>query len=137
MVYDFCTGRGAQYPLVFLGGNQERPPWAGTLIRDEYAAYDRVIDAAPGRVAAGCLAHARRKFDELIRDGGKSAVASEAIARIAAIYRIERELATLSVEDRLAERQRRPSPLWENLQTWFRLERRRVPDGSATAKAID
>jgi transposase len=137
VVYDFCTGRGAQYPLAFLGGAQDRPPWVGTLIRDEYAAYDRVIDAVPGRVAAGCLAHARRKFDELIRDGGKSAVASEAVARIAAIYRIERELTSLGSADRLAERRRRCAPLWEGLQAWLTLERRRVPDGSATAKALD
>lgn len=137
VVYDFCVGRGAQYPLAFLGGDRERPPWVGTLTRDEYAAYDRVIDAVPGRVAAGCLAHARRKYDELICDGGKSAVASEAVARIAAIYCIERELATLGVDDRLAERQRRCAPLWENLHAWLALERRRVPDGSTTAKAID
>lgn len=137
VVYDFCVGRGALYPLAFLGGDHERPPWVGTLTRDEYAAYDRVVDAVPGRVAAGCLAHSRRKFDELIRDGGKSAVAGEAVARIAAIYRIERELATLSVADRLTERQRRCATLWESLKLWLTLERRRVPDGSATAKAID
>ncbi|MBN8748045.1 MAG: IS66 family transposase [Variovorax sp.] len=136
VVYDFCIGRGAQYPLAFLGGEHERPAWVGTLTRDEYAAYDRVIDAVPGRVAAGCLAHARRKFDELIRDGGVSAVASEAVTRIAAIYRIEREVAMLSVDDRLAERQRRCAPMWESLQAWLTLERRHVPEGSATAKAI-
>jgi transposase len=36
-------------------------------VRDEYGAYDSVVDtkAWPGRIAAGCLAHARRKFDEL------------------------------------------------------------------------
>lgn len=57
VVYDFCVGRGAQFPQAFLGGDQERPPWVGTLVRDEYAAYDRVVQAVPGRVAAGCLAH--------------------------------------------------------------------------------
>jgi hypothetical protein len=62
------------------------------LTRDEYAAYDSVVRAVPGRIAAGCLAHARRKYDRLLRDGGKSAVAAKAI-RIAAIYHLERELA--------------------------------------------
>ena len=38
-------------------------------MRDEYKAYDSVIDAVPDRIAAGCLAHARRKFDELLLDG--------------------------------------------------------------------
>ena len=136
VVYDFCLGRGAQYPLAFLGGDRDRPPWAGTLIRDEYAAYDRVVQAVPGRVAAGCLAHARRKYDELLRDGGKSAVATEALARIAAIYRIEREMAVLTPEQRLVERQRRTRPLWEQWHEWLRLELCRVPEGSATARAL-
>lgn len=96
-----------------------------------------MIEVVPGRVAAGCLAHARRKFDELIRDGGKSVVVTEAVARIAAIYRIERKITTLTPENRLAERRRRCQPLWDALHAWLRLERGRVPNGSATAKAID
>ncbi|MEJ8816270.1 IS66 family transposase [Variovorax ureilyticus] len=137
VVYDFCLGRGAQYPLAFLGGCDERPPWTGTLTRDEYAVYDSVVRAVPGRIAAGCLAHARRKYDQLLRDGGKSAVAAEAIARIAAIYRLERELATLGAQERHAERQSRARRLWDQLHEWLILERRRVPDGSATARALD
>jgi transposase len=137
VVYDFCLGRGAQYPLAFLGGHDEHPPWTGTLTRDEYAVYDSVMRAVPGRIAAGCLAHARRKYDQLLRDGGKSAVAAEAIARIAAIYRLERELATLGAQERLTERQNRARPLWDQLHEWLILERRRVPDGSATARALD
>lgn len=73
-------------------------------MRDEYSAYAQVLAAEPGRIAAGCLAHARRKFDELLRDSGKSAVASEALRRIAQIYRVERELVPLTGEQRLAAR---------------------------------
>jgi len=62
------------------------------LVRDEYAAYDSVDKAAPGRMAAGCLAHARRKFEELLINTGKSAVAAQALEQIGAIYRIEREI---------------------------------------------
>ncbi len=82
VVYDFCLGRGARYPVAFLGGTQDgnapERRWRGTLVRDEYVAYDTVIDAntCPGRIAAGCLAHARRKFDEL-----KKANASAMAAR--------------------------------------------------------
>jgi len=71
-----------------------------------------------------------------LRDGGRSAVATEALARIAAIYRIERELAMLTPEHRLAERQCRTRPLWEQWHEWLRLELRRVPEGSATARAL-
>jgi transposase len=146
VVYDFCLGRGAQYPVAFLQLEREARAqpvplpthWQGTLVRDEYKAYETVLDAAkyPGRTAAGCLAHARRKFDELLK-ANASMLAGEAVRRIAAIYRVERELTGLKVEDRLARRQMSTKPLWEELHLWLQLERTRVPDGSATAQAID
>lgn len=140
VIYDFCIGRGAQYPVAFLGPDDDgrgAPAWRGTLVRDEYAAYDKVIVDQPGRIPAGCLAHARRKFDELLRDGGKSAVADDALRRIAQIYRLERELAALTTEERLARRQRDARPLWDTLHAWLCLERSRVPGGSSTAKALN
>jgi transposase len=55
VVYDFCLGRGAQYPIKFLGPPREgEAGWRGTLVRDEYGAYERPRrEAAPG-------AHRRR-----------------------------------------------------------------------------
>ncbi|MDP9912243.1 transposase [Variovorax boronicumulans] len=140
VVYDFCLGRGSQYPIAFLGADDDPTGgrvWSGTLVRDEYKAYEQVMMAEHGRIAAGCLAHARRKFDELLRENGKSAVATEALQRIARIYRIERELATLTNQERLARRTAVTQPLWEELHKWLRLERARVHDGSATAKALN
>jgi transposase len=139
VVYDFCLGRGAQYPIKFLGPPREgEAGWRGTLVRDEYGVYDSVLDAKkhPGRIAAGCLAHARRKFDELIKHNA-SVVAPEALRRIAEIYRVERELAGMSAVDRLAARKEATEPLWKRLRTWLEAERGKVPDGSATAKALD
>ncbi len=49
VVYDFCVGRGAQYPIAFLGPEgSERDRWRGTLVRDEYKAYDS-CDPRPAR----------------------------------------------------------------------------------------
>jgi transposase len=138
VIYDFCIGRGAQFPLAFLGASHESErSWRGTLVRDEYKAYERVIVQQPGRIAAGCLAHARRKFDELLLEGGKSAVAIETLQRIADIFVLERALSEVSSDQRLARRRSAAQPLWDQLHVWLRLERARVPDGSATAKAID
>jgi transposase len=138
VVYDFCVGRGAQYPIAFLGADgDERGRWRGTLVRDEYKAYDSVIGAVPDRFAAGCLAHARRKFDELLREGGRSAVATEALQRIAQIYRVERELTALPAQARLDNRQAITKPMWALLHSWLQQERSRVPDGSSTAKALN
>ena len=128
MVYEFCVGRGAKYPLEFLKG------WSGTLVCDGYGGYDQVM-AQERRVSAGCLAHARRKFDELVKDN-LSPVGTQAIQRIAALYKIEREIKCFSAEDRHAARQSSAKPLCKDLHDWLTLERQRVPEGGATAKAI-
>jgi transposase len=64
-------------------------------------------------------------------------VAAQAIQRIAWLYRIEADARGLSGEQRLQMRQERTKPLWEELHAWLRLERVRVPTGSAIAEAID
>jgi transposase len=143
VIYEFCTGRGAQYPLAFLGGQgppYAQPAWQGTLVTDQYAGYDPVLDARafPGRHAAGCVAHSRRKFEELTKPGaGASPVALEAMQRLARIYHVERHFAGMTPEARLDGRQRLSRPLWDELHLWLQLERSRVADGSRIAQAID
>ena len=129
VVYEFCLGRGAKYPLEFL------KCWSGTLISDGYGVYDQILKQET-RVGAACFAHARRKFDELVKDK-LSSVGTQAIQRMAALYKIERQVKDFSPEDRQAIRQSSAKPLCEELHAWLKLERQRVPEGSATAKAID
>ncbi len=143
VIYEFCTGRGAQYPLAFLGGQgppYAQPAWQGTLVCDQYAGYNAVLDGRvfPGRNAAGCVAHSRRKFEELTKPGaGASPVALEAMQRLARIYHVERHFAGMTPEERLDGRQRLSRPLWDDVHLWLRLERSRVADGSRIAQAID
>ena len=129
VVYDFCLGRGSQYPVDFLAR------WTGTLVCDGYKGYEPVIKGK-GCIEAGCLAHARRKFDELFK-ANQSPVAAEAIQRIARLYNLEREAHDMTPEDRLGSRQQLSKPLWDELHAWLKLERARVPDGSGIAGAID
>nr|WP_310735044.1 IS66 family transposase [Azohydromonas aeria] len=147
VVYDFCLGRGGQYPVAFLASTADPPTgpdadkpssWQGTLVCDRYAGYDQALDpkAYPDRRSAACLVHARRKFDELAK-AGASDVAVQAIERIARIYRVEAELGSLAADERLAVRQALARPLWDELLVWLKLQRRRVADGSTTAAAID
>ena len=61
VVYEFCLGRGAQYPAAFLGGKgppSPEPMWNGTLITDQYAGY-RFIDADQRQL---CWAHVARNL---------------------------------------------------------------------------
>jgi hypothetical protein len=83
--------------------------WSGTLTCDDYAGYNSVFKLH-GRTEAGCLAHARRKFDELAK-AGASEVAKRALHRIAWLYRIEQEPAAMTSVERLDERRRRSMPL--------------------------
>jgi transposase len=129
VVYHFCAGRGGQYPKEFL------TRWSGTLVVDAYGGYDEAL-RVQGRIVSHCLAHSRRKFDELFK-ANASEVAAQAIQRIAWLYRIEADARPLSAEHRLLLRQERSKPLWEELHVWLKLERLRVPDGSSIAKAID
>ena len=64
-------------------------------------------------------------------------MAAQAIQRIAALYRIEADARALDSQQRLQLRHERSKPLWDELHLWLQLERTRVPDGSAVAKAID
>src|SRR5690606_11371807 len=108
------------------------PAWCGTLLSDQYSGYGPVLDPVvhPGRQAAGCAAHACRKFEELTtRGAGASPVALEAMQRWARIYHVESLLAGATAEERLAGRQRLSRPLWQELHAWLQLERRRVVDG--------
>jgi transposase len=147
VIYEFCLGRGSQYPLAFLGGKGPpwpQPPWNGTLITDQYAGYNAVLDTRvyPHRRSALCAAHARRYFEELSRGGGSasasaSAVATEAMWRWARIYHAEAAFAGMDDDHRQQARQRLSKPLWDEFEVWLKLQRTQVLDGSKIAAAID
>ena len=88
-------------------------------------------------ILAAAAAAFKMGWPDAYREGGRSAVATEALQRIAQIYRAERELAALPVQARLDSRQAITKPMWEQLHAWLQMERTRVPDGSATAKALN
>jgi transposase len=127
VVFDFCLGRGGKYASEFLKG------WSGTLVVDGYAGYDKTL-SLEGRSTAFCMAHARRKFDEIV---DSSPVAVEAIRRIAWLYKVEAAARPLSADERLQMRLEQSKQMWDQLHLWLQLERSRVPDGGAIAKAID
>jgi len=143
VIYEFCPGRGSQYPVAFLGAKgppYSEPAWNGTLITDQYAAYNAVLDVKiyPQRRSALCAAHARRRFEELGRGGhGASAVAGEALQRWARIYRAEAAFAEMDENQRRQARQQLAKPLWDEFEVWLKLQRTQVLDGGKIAEAID
>jgi transposase len=105
---------------------------------DGYVAYDKLT--ASNRVGgplvlAFCWAHFRRRFYEIAK-GGNAPIATEALARIAALYEIESDIRGRSAEERRAARQLRSKPLVDNLQAWLTVQLSRVPKGSPISDAI-
>jgi transposase len=143
VIYEFCLGRGAQYPVAFLGGNgppYPEPAWRGTLVSDQFSGYNQALDERvyPQRTAAACAAHARRKFEEL-SNGTNSAsmVAIEALQRFARIYHAEGFLAEMDASQRQLGRQRLTQPLWKELEVWLTLQRTQVLGNASILQAIN
>jgi transposase len=81
------------------------------------------------------MAQARRKFPALWANHS-SQIAGEALKLFGILYDVEREAMALDVDQRRDIRQ--PGrPAADALHTWLLAQRERVPEGSATAKAIN
>jgi len=133
VVFDFTETRAGWHVQTFLGTHTDAG-WRGTLICDDYAGYKQLFGE---RITeAGCLAHARRKFFDLWANH-KSTVAGQALGLFGHLYDVEREVKELDVDARRWIRQLKAKPIADDLRAWLILQRQRVPEGSATARAID
>jgi transposase len=136
VVFDFADSRAGRHAQAFLGADQTDGAdggWRGTLVCDDYAGYKALFGERI--VEAGCLAHARRKFFELWANH-QSAVAEQALTFFGDLYDVEREVQALDVDERKRIRQLKARPVADHLHAWLIAQRHKVPEGSATAKAI-
>ena len=132
-VFFYSRDRGGEHPQQHLAG------FAGLMQADAYAGFNRLYEAARKGgplVEAACWAHARRKFFDLARIN-QAPIATEAVARIDALFAIEREINGLAPPQRVAVRTERSRPLVVALETWLREQRTRVSKNSDTGKAIE
>jgi transposase len=126
--FAYTPDRKGEHPKAHLSEFQ------GTLQADAYAGYGAVYEG--GRVnEAACMAHIRRPFYDLYQ-AHKSAVAKEALERIAALYAIEEEIRGRSAEERREVRNARSRPLLESLKQWFEETLGKLSRKSDTTKAI-
>ena len=128
VVYDFCETRAGEHARAFLGD------WSGGLVCDDFSGYKASFGGAITEV--GCMAHARRKFFDL-HVSNKSEIAQQALNYIGQLYEVEREVKPLSADERGRIRQTKSKPLADALHQWMALQRQRITDGTATAKALD
>ena len=81
------------------------------------------------------MAHVRRKFVDVQQSQG-SAIAEEAIKRIAMLYGIEKEARGCYPEERVAQRQRQAKPVFDELETWLHIQLPKISGKSPLAKTI-
>jgi len=82
-----------------------------------------------------CMAHIRRKFVDVQQSQG-SAIAEEAIKRMAKLYAVEKLARGKSPEDRAVLRQEHAKPIFDDLEAWLRIQLPRISDKSPLAQAI-
>ena len=133
VVFNFAETRSGENVREFLGQNGQHP-WKGKLVTDGFSGYHATFER--GVTGVGCVAHARRKFHELWANHG-SKVGQQALRYFQLLFKIEQEVAGATPEERRRIRQRKSRRVAAALQNWLLRQRRQVPDGSATAKAID
>ena len=111
VLFDYQNGsRSGTCPVTFLGDFQ------GYLQTDGYAAYQQV-----NAELIGCWAHARRKFIDAQTAQGKTKVGKVNIAInfIQKLYAIEKTIATLSVDEKLKQRQAKSEPILIDFKAWL------------------
>jgi transposase len=130
VVYDFAESRSGHHARAFLGS------WSGKLVCDDFSGYKALFER--GVIEIGCMAHARRKFEEL-HQNQRSEIAAEALLYYGLLYDVETEAREQKLDaiGRQRLRAEHAQPVAERLQKWLILHRSKVPDGSATAKAIE
>ncbi len=128
VLYDFALSRAGEHPQRVLGA------FGGTLVSDDYSGYHALHRR--GITAAFCMAHARRKLFEVF-ELNASQIAGQAVALIAKLYDIEREVKEFSNEDRQLARQQRSKPVADALHAWLTTQRQLLAKADATARAID
>ena len=122
VAYNYAPGRGAVHGLKLLLDH-----YRGIVQCDGYGAYKTIADKRRNNAItlAFCWAHLRRAFYDIAK-GGDAPIASEALARIAALYMIEKAIRGRSADERCAVRQERSKPLVAALRSWLEQQRARV-----------
>ena len=131
VMYEYQPGRGAKHPKAFLTG------YKGYIHTDGYAGYH---DLGEDITIVGCMAHARRKFDEAMKSlpkgKAKSSSAYQGLAYCDLLFAIEKGLAekNATTEERYKERLEQAKPVLDAMFAWA--NSRNIAPKSAQGKAL-
>jgi transposase len=110
-VFDFTVSRHRDGPELFFAD------YAGTLLGDCWHGFESIAISSQGRIVrAACNAHARRKVED---STAYPAERKQCLRWYQQLYDIEDRGKALSLEDRLALRQREAKPIWDAMEVWL------------------
>ena len=113
VLYEYQPSRSGENPKAFLKG------FHGYLQTDGYSGYNAVEDVTH----VGCLAHARRKFEEAVKaqpKGKRSPTAEQGAAYCTKLFNLEKEYEAqqLTFEERKQQRLDRSKPVLDAMLAW-------------------
>jgi transposase len=126
--YRFSTDRKGERPAEHL------KTFTGWMHADGYAGFEELYRS--GRACeVACMAHVRRKFVDVQQSQG-SAIAEDAIRRIAQLYAVEAEVRGQPPDDRMRIRQAKAQPVLDDLAVWLVEQQTRISGKTPLAAAI-
>jgi len=132
-LYDYQKSRAQKHPKEFLEG------FAGYLQTDGYAAYDNVENI----INVGCMAHAKRKFNDVLKSAPKDAKFSnskayEGLKFFKEIYKFEKEYKEkeLTAEEIYIQRQTKTKPVLDKFKAWLDIQAKQTLPKSKLGQAI-
>ena len=134
LIYEYHPTRSGQVPGKFLKDYQ------GYIQTDAYSGYD-ALGRRPGISHAGCWAHARRKFVEVVKagSGGKKGHAETALEYIGQLYGIEKMARKnqLMLDQIVELRQEKSKPILEDFRIWLMTLSSQTPPKGLLGKAVN
>ena len=126
--YQFSTDRKAERPRDHLQN------FEGWMHADGYAGFEELYRSGKVHEVA-CMAHIRRKFVDVHKAQG-SAIAEEAIKRIARLYAVEKEARGQPPDKRRQIRQDKAKPVLDDLEAWLNAQLPKISGKTPLAGAI-
>ena len=126
--YQFTIDRKGEHPVSHLAD------YKGWVHADGYAGFNGLFGKDKASEVA-CMAHIRRKFVDVQQSQG-SAIAEEAIKRIAKLYGTEKEARGHTPEERVQLRQKKAKPIFDELESWLHTQLPKLSGKSPLARAI-
>jgi len=130
VTFNYAPGRDKEVAEELLEG------FTGILMTDAYAAYNKPSREA-GIVQAACMAHARRKFADVLKIEKANPKAQMAMGFFSALYDVERQYVDSPTDERLKARQEKSRPIMDAFWKWLVAEGGHVLPQSTLGKAIN